>query len=193
MRKWILAIILILGLAEFGYGTWIPAKAWLSQILLERAWTESLETDQHHKPWPWADTWPVLRIQHEASNSDLLVLEGDSGQSLAFGPGRMHMSTMPGQPGNTVISGHRDTHFSFLKRVKPGEVIIVSDRNYNKYYYIIKAIDIVDSRHNKLLINSQDDRLTLATCYPFDALTAGGELRYIVSAIHTNEAKQAVK
>jgi sortase A len=98
VKKWLLAAVVILGLAEFGYGAWIPAKAWFSQVLLERAWQASIDTRQLQKPWPWADTFPLFKLQHRASDSSMLVLQGDSGESLAFGPGHMSISTSPGKP-----------------------------------------------------------------------------------------------
>ena len=41
---------------------------------------------------------------------------------------------------------------------------------------------VVDSRRVRIEINADTPRLVLSTCYPFDALTAGGPLRYVVFA-----------
>jgi len=182
MRKLILFSILFLGLAEFGYGAWIPAKAWLSQVLLAHAWEQSLENGQPHKPWPWADTWPVMKLAHSQSDTQLLVLHGDSGQAMAFGPGLTNASIMPGKPGNTIISAHRDTHFSFLETVKLGETLSIENHAGIKHQYSITALQIADSRASQIQINTDDDRLTLVTCYPFNQLTPGGDLRYVVTA-----------
>jgi len=183
MRKLFLIGILFLGLVEFGYGAWIPAKAWLSQVLLANAWQGSLQNGQPHKPWPWADTWPVLKLTHKNSDTQLLVLQGDSGQSLAFGPGLSGQSSMPGNVGNTIISAHRDTHFDFLQQIKAGHVIKIQNRSGVEFQYKIIAMDIVDSASTQLQINTQDDQITLVTCYPFNQITAGGSLRYVVTGI----------
>ena len=175
--------ILILGLAEFSYGAWIPAKAWLSQVLLEHAWQQSKIDNTRHRPWPWADTWPVLRLIHQSTQRSLLVLKGDSGQALAFGPGYHALSRQPGQPGNTVISAHRDTHFDFLDRVTIGDLIIVENNSSSRYSYQVTSLDIVDSRSNRIKIETNEDLLTLVTCYPLNQIVPGGPLRYVVTAV----------
>jgi sortase A len=82
-----------------------------------------------------------------------------------------------------VVSGHRDTHFSFLKNLKMGEIVSLTDRNNYIFNYSIVAIDIVDSQRYWLRIDSADERLTLVTCYPFEALAGGGKWRYVVTAV----------
>lgn len=181
VKKYLLIGILFLGLAEFGYGAWIPAKAWLSQVLLANAWQETLENRQANKPWPWADTWPVLKLTHEPSNTNLLVLQGDSGQALAFGPGLSGQSPMPGGAGNTIISAHRDTHFNFLQHASTGDIIELQDKEGNRYQYQLTTMDIVDSNITWLQLDTLDDRITLVTCYPFNQITTGGSLRYLVT------------
>ena len=44
---------------------------------------------------------------------------------MAFGPGHLSASSLPGQPGNSVIAGHRDTHFNFLQYVEVGESLVI--------------------------------------------------------------------
>ena len=185
MKHGLLIGILFLGLAEFGYGFWIPAKAWLSQYLLQHAWEQGYGQRQQVKPWPWADTWPVFKLTHVASQKSALVLHGDSGQALAFGPGLDAQSHSPGVAGNTIISAHRDTHFSFLSAVKIGQKLVLEDTLGNDYDYKVVALDIVDSRSALLLLNTQEDLLTLVTCYPFNQITAGGPMRYLVTAERT--------
>ena len=89
---------------------------------------------------------------------------------------------MPGEVGNAVIAGHRDTHFQFLKDVKAGELLTLESSSGLKHSYEIVAIDIVDSRQGSLLLDTEAAVLSLVTCYPFDARVAGGPLRYVVTA-----------
>jgi hypothetical protein len=72
------------------------------------------------KPWPWADTWPVARLRMQHPSVDLIVLAGAYGRTLAFGPGHVTSSALPGQEGTVMLTGHRDTHFRFLKDVQTG-------------------------------------------------------------------------
>src|SRR5829696_134906 len=106
--------LLAAGLVLFGQGLWLQAKAVLGQILLERAFAKTLATGQDVKPWPWADTWPVARVEAPRLGKSAIVLHGSSGQALAFGPGHIEGTPQPGEPGTAVLSAHRDTHFAFL-------------------------------------------------------------------------------
>jgi sortase A len=113
---------------------------------------------------------------------DLIVLAGASGRTLAFGPGHMSVSAMPGEVGNVVIAGHRDTHFQFLRDVQVGELLKLESSNGLRYLYKVVGVDIVDSRKGSLLLDTDAAMLSLVTCYPFDAREAGGPLRYVVTA-----------
>jgi sortase A len=58
---------------HLGQGAYIYAKAQLAQVLLERAWQRALAGEAAPKPWPWADTWPVARLEAPALGVDLFV------------------------------------------------------------------------------------------------------------------------
>ena len=174
--------LLALGFWQLGQGAYIPAKAWLAQELMQRAWVRTGAGEGRPAPWPWADTWPVARLTAKARGVDLIVLSGGSGRTLAFGPGHLGASALPGEVGNTIIAGHRDTHFRFLKDVKPGELIRVETAAGQGHLYEVTSVDIVDSRKGSLLLDTQAAMMTLVTCYPFDAREAGGPLRYVVTA-----------
>jgi sortase A len=94
----------------------------------------------------------------------------------------MSASAMPGEVGNAVIAGHRDTHFQFLKDVQAGEVLILESGRGLEYSYEVIGVDIVDSRRGSLRLDTDTAMLSLVTCYPFDAIEAGGPLRYVVTA-----------
>jgi sortase A len=183
VSRGVLIGILFLGLAEFSYGFWIPAKAWLSQVLLAQAWQSSQRDQTVHKPWPWADTWPVFKLIVEDTGQSLFVLQGDTGQALAFGPGFNPQSHRPGKSGNTIISAHRDTHFGFLADVEIGQQLQLEDTNGRRHSYVVAGLDIVDSRKNRIQIDDENDLLTLVTCYPFKRILPGGHLRYLVTGI----------
>lgn len=180
--RWLVACLLCLGFWQLGTGAYIPAKAWLAQELMQRAWVRAGRDVERPAPWPWADTWPVGRLKSASRDVDLIVLAGGSGRTLAFGPGHLSASAMPGETGNTVIAGHRDTHFRFLRRVEKGELLSIESAKGQKHVYKVLGASVVDSRTGGLVLDTDAPMLTLVTCYPFEAREPGGPLRYIVTA-----------
>jgi len=180
-----LAAALAFGVAiwQIGQGGYIQAKAWLAQILISQAWARTLDGEQRVKPWPWADTWPVARISVPGRGIERFVLAGANGRAIAFGPGHVSGTPLPGEDGNSVIGAHRDTHFAFLRALQAGEEIVVEKSDGGRRHYRVIGAEIVDKSETRVLAQPPDEtRLTLITCYPFDALRAGGPLRYVVTA-----------
>lgn len=182
-RHLMLTLILSLGLWQIGEGLWIPAKAWLAQQLIARAWAQAMATGGTVPPWSWADTHPVARLVVPALGVDQIVLAHATGRTLAFGPGHLDGSPMPGSAGLSVVSGHRDTSFRFLADVVPGTMVRMQRTDGIWVDYIVREINVVDERTARLpLIGNGPPQLALTTCYPFDAVMPGGPLRLIVLA-----------
>jgi sortase A len=111
------------------------------------------------------------------------VLSGDTGNVLAFGPGYNVETNYPGHNGTTLISGYRDTHFRFLQEISIGdEFKLDSILDNNDYIYEVSNIKIIDSDQQDISTSNNQSELKLVTCYPFNALIAGGSLRYVVTA-----------
>ena len=170
------------GAASFGHGAYLHAKAHVAQWLLHAAWDTARATGVAVKPWPWADTHPVARLLAPAQDADVLVLAGASGRTLAFGPGHLDGSALPGDPGNAVVTAHRDTHFRFLRSIAPGDELVVERADGGRRHFRIRGAYVADHRELRLARDTAVPTLTLVTCYPFDALDPGGPLRYVVVA-----------
>jgi sortase A len=174
-------LLALAGLVLFGQGAYIHAKALLAQVLLERAFTETIASSRETKPWSWADTWPVARIEVKRLNASAIVLAGSSGQALAYGPGHVERTPDAGERGVAVYSAHRDTHFRFLRDVAIGDEIVVTRRDGKAFRYRADASSVV--RFDASGIDPLSDRyeLVLTTCWPFDAVTPG-PMRYLLHA-----------
>jgi len=190
--RYLALFLLLAGLGLSGKAVYIQAKADLAKFLLHISWQETMEKGDRVKPWPWADTWPVARMIIPAHEIDLVVLEGVSGNVLAFGPGHMMLSSLPGQPGNAIISGHRDTSFRFLERIRIGDRIIMQTKERGMVPYKVVATQVVDASVLDMTVEADVPLLTLVTCYPFDALVPGGPERYLVFAEYDEEKVAAV-
>ncbi|BAR56620.1 sortase A [Bradyrhizobium diazoefficiens] len=175
-------ILALIGAVLFGDGAYIHAKAWLAQVLLERAFDRSVATGEVVKPWSWADTWPVARIEVKRIGASAIVLDGTSGQALAFGPGHIERTADAGERGVAVYAAHRDTHFRFLRNVAIGDVIEITRRDGRHFRYRVDSSAVVRFDASGIDPATQDAELVLATCWPFDAVTSGPE-RYVLHGV----------
>lgn len=186
MRRLILlAAIVVAGFAGGGAaakGAWIVVKAHAAQYLIERAWAKHEFAEAPISPWPWADTQVIARMRVPAFDVEQYVLAGAHGQALAFGPGHLSGTVHPGDPGNSVIAGHRDTHFEFLRELSPGDEIFVDLPQGRTVRYRVTSVWVTVDTDMRPLAERSAAHLTLITCFPFDALRAGGPLRFIVEA-----------
>lgn len=174
-------LLIAASLMFFGNSIWIFAKAQLAQVLLERAFTQSILTGTPVKAWRWADTYPVARIKINRINAEAIVLNGSSGEAMAFGPALVNETARPGTRGTSVMAAHRDTHFSFLKNVQLGDLIEVERDDGLSFTYRAKQMRIVDWNKSGIDAHAAGFNLVLATCYPFDAITHGPK-RFVVEA-----------
>ena len=177
VRQWPFAAVLVTAAFFLVRSMWIPVKAEVAQLLLEQAWVRTQSGDLDARPWPWADTSPVGLLEVPGLGIRQIILSGTSGRNLAFGP---TLLSSPVQ-GDLLLSGHRDTHFSFLKSLEQGELLRVTTLQGVREYRV-SWLEVIDSRSHQLVLEPGSIRLTLMTCYPFHAATAGGPLRYVVTA-----------
>jgi sortase A len=178
----LIAILLAVGTWQAGRGIWVQAKAALAQVLIGRAWARTLGGETAVRPWPWADTWPVAKLIVPRLGVERYVLAGADGSAMAFGPGHAAGTARPGEYGNSVIGGHRDTHLAFLREVRPGDAIVIERPDRVRVTYRVGRSEILDRREIWAMRQAGPTRLTLITCYPFDALRAGGPQRYVLLA-----------
>ena len=182
----IILLVIFAGVQVYS-AVYIKAKAQVAQVLLERAWnntqkSEILNATEIHKPWSWADTYPVAKLSVPTQNIEQIVLAGATGRTLAFGPGLVMASYDFEAAGATAIAGHRDTHFSFLQHVEFGDIIEVETISGELLSYRILETTITNINDSHLRLEDSRSLLALITCYPFNTLAPTGDLRYIVTA-----------
>jgi sortase A len=163
-------------------GSWIHIKAQVAQWLLQDAWQQTQQDGEVHKPWKWADHWPVARLSVPGLQVDQVVLAGDSGNVLAFAPGHNAQSAKPGDPGTVIISGHRDTHFRFLQYLADGQSVVIETPE-SRNYFTVTGRQVVNAQETAIDLDAGVNQLLLVTCYPFDSPLAGGPLRYVITAV----------
>jgi len=184
-RLFIISIMLVASWQIIA-GSYIQVKAYVAQQLLVSAWEKTLAGEKRVKPWSWADTWPIARMQVPRHKEDIIILAGDSGRNLAFGPGYRFGTAQPGMAGISIISAHRDTHFRFLRNIKLGDEIKVQTDQGENIIYQVTRTSIIDKAKAQFDLTKTASELVLVTCYPFNTVKTT-RLRYLVYAIEKNK------
>jgi sortase A len=169
MRVWLGRLLLVAGVVLLGYWTTVTLDSRAYQARLARL----LEVLEH------PGTSAAAAARHEARMSGLvgririprlgisaLVAEGTTTPVLQRAVGHLEGTPFPGEWGNVVLAGHRDTYFSRLRSVTAGDLIRIETAD-GTFTYRVDSILIVPPDRNDLLDNTGDRVLTLVTCYPF--------------------------
>lgn len=120
------------------------------------------------------------RLLISSISLDYPVIHGDDDDELSKGVGHYAGSTLPGEGGNVVLDGHRDTVFRNLGKVKIGDVITIKT-NYGTYNYKAANIRIVNEDDLTVVVRSDKEMLTIYTCYPFNYIGHAPK-RYVLTA-----------
>jgi LPXTG-site transpeptidase (sortase) family protein len=99
-----------------------------------------------------------------------------------FAAGWHESSARLGEPGNTVLNGHHNIYgmvFGKLVDLSEGELITIQGNNREFYYMVTnkmilpeKAVGLAQRLENaRWILESEDERLTLVTCWPFESNT----------------------
>ncbi|HET9358698.1 MAG TPA: class D sortase [Vicinamibacterales bacterium] len=118
-----------------------------------------------------------------------VVLHGSDTETLRRGPGHLENTALPGEPGNAVIAGHRDSFFRPLRHVEIGDDIFV-DTPHARLRYRVTSLRVVDSHDLSVLQSTDDATLTLITCYPFQVFGAAPD-RFVVRASLVTDVSEA--
>lgn len=107
---------------------------------------------------------PLARLQIPSLELDEIVVEGVRDAQLNAGPGHLPGSALPGEPGNSVISAHRDRHFHGLDRVELGDTVVTETQTHRVTWVVIARR--VVGRAEPALFATDEATLTLTTCWP---------------------------
>ena len=109
-----------------------------------------------------------------------IVREGTGEKTLSLAVGHIRGTSLPGQPGNVAVAGHRDTFFRGLRNIKENDLIVFETLS-GRYAYRVESTQIVTPNRVSVLDAADYPQLTLVTCYPFYYIGSAPE-RFIVKA-----------
>lgn len=130
----------------------------------------------------------LTRLEIPKISLDAIVVEGASRKQLKLGPGRITTSAIPGESGNSVITGHRDTFFRHIYELNNGDDILVR-RNGGLFRYRVTGKKVVDPSDVSVLKPTTDAQLTLITCYPTYFIGPAPERLVIFSKLESSDTE----
>lgn len=157
--------LLIIGLGLSGY---VASQYWgmyHSQRQLEAEWEKQVTVAAAPGLPKLTPAEMLTRVSIPKISLDAIVVEGATRQQLAIGPAHITDTALPGDTGNAVITGHRDTFFRHLYELQKGDDIYVR-RNGEIFRYQVTGKKIVKPEDVSVLKPTSDAQLTLITCYP---------------------------
>ena len=128
-----------------------------------------------------ADLPPVLGVlELPAVGLSVPVYSTDSELAMDRGAGVIDGMAYPHEPGNIGIAGHRDGYFRALKDVRIGDTLKLQTFDGLKQF-TINSVQVVEIADTHVLQDTDDQTVTLVTCYPF-YFVGHAPQRYIVTA-----------
>jgi LPXTG-site transpeptidase (sortase) family protein len=175
VRKRLGQALIVVGTLLLSYAGARYADGALRQDAARRAWeaaqaqsafaVASASLDVPALGVPWAIGSPIARLTIPTLGLDEVVMEGVGDEELNAGPGHLPGSVLPGERGNSVISAHRDRHFSSLGSLQVGDLVTTETASGRRTKWIVISRRVVGS-HTPALFSTPDPTLTLTTCWP---------------------------
>jgi len=181
----------IVGILLLGYGGFVLLDTWLFQACQTWRFQQALKSSKpaigsveqlHPSPLPAraeADRAraeslginghtgsPLGRIEINSIGLAAMIMEGTDRKTLRRAVGHIPGTPLPGQQGNVVITGHRDTFFRGLRNIHKDDEITLTTLN-GSFRYRVDSTQVVEPEDTEVLDDSDDAVLTLVTCYPF--------------------------
>lgn len=168
-RSFPLAAAVLSMLAPAAIASIAALRPLMTDLLLQRAWTEAQSQQAPRRPWPGAPARAVLALDLPGSTRPIVVVDSDRSAALALAPG---ISTEGG--GLTggalvLILGHRNTEFAALDALVEGQRFTTRSADGVTRRYIVSRREIVRWDQTGLVADdpaSARDELALATCWP---------------------------
>lgn len=160
-QQWLPLSLMVTGVALLIYVSVQYGTMYREQKRLAEVWQQ--QNQAAPAPTPAVDS--LTRLVIPKIHLDVVVVEGTSRHQLLVGPGHIENTAAPGDSGNAVITGHRDTFFRHIFELSKGDIVELR-RNGGLYQYEVTGKKIVDPSDVSVIQPTQDAQLTLITCYP---------------------------
>lgn len=193
IRRHIGLALCIGGLLVSGYGLYEVVSGKIYQAWsgpeLDRTLNSLPPQPAPHRIVAYEQGSAIGRLEVPRIGLSVVVLEGSDAGTLRLGVGRVRNSSLPGEGGNVVLAGHRDTFFSPLSEIRPGDRISLRTPE-GTFPYTVDWTTVVNPQDTKVIKATAQPALTLVTCYPFSYVGAAPK-RFIVRATPADTVSMA--
>lgn len=181
VTRWASYVFLLAGLLTVTYAGYLIADAQIYQAVQLHRFDHRVRLSEPRVPV----TGQVLgQIEIPRLALRAIIVHGNSPVILQRGVAHLPETPMPGEWGNVVLAGHRDTFFHPLRRIRPGDIIRLQ-ADAETFEYRVESTSVVSSTDVQVLRPSNTRSLTLITCFPFEYVGAAPN-RFIVRAEQTS-------
>lgn len=173
-------VLLVCGLAALGYAAYVVVATRNDQARERRRFEESRRIEVPVDAPAPLDGDVIGELLIPRLGVAAMVRQGDSVPTLRRAVGHVADTALPGEDGNVVLAGHRDTFFRPLRNVRVGDAIAVRT-SAGDFAYVVASTSVVPPGDLTVLQPAGGRTLTLITCYPFSYVGAAPD-RFIVRA-----------
>ncbi len=163
-KKHLPQIFVVLGIALLLYVGLQYFAMYKEQKRLTQVWERQNSGSKQHLQQASAEDG-LIRLMIPKIDLDAIVVDGAGYKQLKVGPGRITTTPFPGEPGNAVITAHRDTFFRHIYELQKGDRITIQ-RNGELLSFEVVSKRVVNPEDLSVLKQTSDPQLTLITCYP---------------------------
>lgn len=178
-------LLFVLGSLALGYAGFGFADAHLYQAVEIRKFERAVGPV---KARIFGDGDILGEIQVPRLHIDAIVVQGDSNADLRHAAGHLPESALPGERGNIVLAGHRDTFFRPLRNIRRGDEITFKAAS-GSFQYRVESTEVVAPSDVRVLATSTGHNLTFITCFPF-YFVGPAPNRFIVHATELHGVSQ---
>lgn len=178
--RWTQRILFASAAALLGYYGFVTVDTWVFQQREGRHLQRLLRTVSAPGSLAMIPSGLLGRLEIPRLGLSAILIEGDDAKTLRRAVGHIPGTSLPGQPGNVALSGHRDTFFRPLRNIRENDILVVTTLQ-GEYRYRVVSTRIVAPDNVAVLDPGTGEILTLVTCYPFYFVGAAPD-RFIVRA-----------
>ncbi len=178
MYRYAARVLFAAGLLALGYAAYVVADAKAFQATEQQRFEQA--RDGAAAAPALVDGGSIGELQIPRLALTAMVVQGDSPQILQRAVGHLAGTALPGESGNVVLAGHRDTFFRPLRQVHAGDAITLKTRA-GDFEYLVESTAVVPPGDVRVLEPTPTRTLTLITCFPFSFLGPAPD-RFIVRA-----------